>query len=272
MQLHGRAQAADAPAFAVATIKPGKHVTQNAQRPYAGGYSARDVTVSDLIAYAYGLPFGMSGLISGGPKWAYADTFDIEVKAGDDAEGKPNPGLTASQVSAFDRSMVQQFLAARFKLRVHHEAIQVAGFALTIAKSGPRLAHAKDSAPPAENTRTYALGAYLPTPRADPTGLRLTRGDIHAPGVTMDWLAGYLQFQPEMEGHNVSDKTGLIGKFDISLKWSPEKLDASDSPKESSGQTDLFTALREQLGLKLERTKVAADSIVIDSLERPSEN
>lgn len=272
MQPHGRSQSPDAPAFAVATIKPGKHITQNAQRPYAGGYSAKDATLKDLISYAYNLPFGADGLISGGPKWAYTDTFDIEAKAEDAIEARPKANLTSADISNSDRLMLQRLLESRFKVRIHHEARQVEGFALTIASSGPKLTHSSGVPSPADSTRTYAFGAYLPTPPAGRQGMRLTRGDIHAPQATMRWLAGYLQFQPETEGHTVVDKTGLVGEFDLSLKWSAEGIQASSSPKENSEVPDLFTALQQQLGLKLQRIKVIADSIVIDNVEKPSAN
>ena len=88
----------------------------------------------------------------------------------------------------------------------------------------------------------------------------------------MAWLAGYLQFQPETEGQGVADKTGLAGNFDISLRWAPETVTASNPPKDDSGLPDLFTALQLQLGLKLERTRVSVDSIVIDQVEMPPPN
>jgi uncharacterized protein (TIGR03435 family) len=95
----------------------------------------------------------------------------------------------------------------------------------------------------------------------------------------MAWLAGYLQFQPEAEGYTITDNTGLTGEFDIVLKWSPEGqygspsgLPTSDSLREGSQLPSLSTALQEQLGLKLERTRVPADTIVIDTLQKPTEN
>jgi uncharacterized protein (TIGR03435 family) len=272
LQSPGMAQSAQPPAFAVATIKPGRHITQGAQRPYAGGYEAIDVTVNDLISFAYNLPWGADGLVSGGPRWAYTDTFNIEAKSESAIEGKPLDRLTNEQISSLDRSMLQSLLESRFKLSVHHEARQVSGFALTVARGGPKLVHSSPSAmPPADAARTNAFGAKLPRPRA--VGAPLTRGTIHASQVTMSWLAGHLQFQPESEGHTVIDKTGLPGTFDISLKWSSsEGLAADSSPKEGGGLPDLFTALQEQLGLSMERTRVTFDAIVIDSVEKPSEN
>jgi uncharacterized protein (TIGR03435 family) len=229
--------------------------------------------VKDLIAYAYNLPFGTEGFVSGGPKWAYADTYDIELKSEAEVEAKSADHTTVDQVSNQDRFMVQSVLATKFGLRVHHEAKLVQGFALTVTKGGPKLMHSSATAtPPVENTPTYAFGATLPTPQAGHATMRLTPGDIHAPQSNMGWLAGYLQFQPEMQGRAVVDKTALTGNFDISLKWLPEAFTAATSTEDSVKLPGLFTALQEQLGLKLEQTKTTADSIFIDELQRPTEN
>jgi uncharacterized protein (TIGR03435 family) len=261
VRLHAMAQAPNAPAFAVATIKPGKDLPGKSQRPYAGGYEATRVTVEDLISYAYDLPWGTSGLISGGPRWAYTDTFDIEAKSESAIEGKSFNALTNEQIGNLDRLMIQSLLASRFKLKVHHDAKPVPGFSLTVVKGGPKLNHSGTT-------------PLLPSQR-----MRLTRGDIQAWRVTMGWLAGYLQFQPEAEGYIVADNTGLVGEFDISLRWFPEGeygtpagVPVSNPTKEISQFPGLYTALQEQLGLKLERTRVPADTIVIDSIEKPSGN
>src|SRR6185437_3864437 len=256
---------AQTPAFAVATIKPGKHTTQNAQRPYRGGYEARDATVRDLIAFAYNVPFGADSLISGGPKWAYNTTFDIEAKSQADAEGLPSNQQKIADAD-LDRLMLQSLLAARFKLKLHRQTTLVPAFALMIANGGPKFSASKPPPPP-DDTQTYAFGATLPTPRQ--TGMRMLPGDMHAPHATMGWLAGYLQFQPELEGCTVSDKTNLPGEFDVSLKWSPEGARTADTPTSDPG---LFLALQEQLGLKLEPSRGPVKSLVIDHIEKPSEN
>jgi uncharacterized protein (TIGR03435 family) len=166
-QTHAHAQSTSAPAFAVATIKPGQDLPGKGQRPYAGGYEAKRVTVEDLISYAYNLPWGTAGLVSGGPGWAYTDTFDIEAKSEGAVEGKPVNNLTSEQISNLDRLMLQSLLASRFKLRVHHEVKQIPGFALTVARGGTKLTHSKPSASSsADGTQSGA-----------PQPPRLTRGD-----------------------------------------------------------------------------------------------
>jgi uncharacterized protein (TIGR03435 family) len=253
------AQTATTATFAVATIKPGKHVSQNGQRPYRGGYEAKDATVKDLIAFAYDVPFGEDDLISGGPRWAYTSTFDIEAKSEADVDATRLASQNVADTD-LDRMMLQSLLATRFGLKVHRETVQLPAFALVVSGSGTKLQPIKPSA------------AILPPTAADKPMMRLLRGDIHAPKATMNWLAGYLQFQPEMQGRPVADKTGLAGEFDISLKWSPEGMQGGETPKQDPNSTDLFTALQEQLGLKLKRMKVPADAIVIDQVQRPSEN
>ncbi len=188
--------AAASPAFEVATIKPGRNTGSVGQMPTADGFLARDYTVYDLIKYAYNLPWGIDGLISGGPSWAHSATFDINAKT-----EKPMP-IVHGVPTGLDL-MLQALLADRFKLRAHYETKEIPAYALTVAKGGTKLKPwVAPTTPAADSASTYAFGAYLPTPQKG--GMRLERGNIWAPHVTTDWLAGYLQSEIRQ---TVIDKT-----------------------------------------------------------------
>jgi uncharacterized protein (TIGR03435 family) len=148
--------------------------------------------------------------------------------------------------------MYQKLLADRFKLTFHREKRELPAYAITVTKGGPKLAK--------------SLG--------DPNGLPDETGDSDRMGITMrytnvsmDDLAGNLQAMVG-DGKPVVDQTGLTGRFDFTLKWTREQTPSTD-PNASPG---LFTAIQEQLGLKLEPVRAPVDVIVIDHVERPSAN
>jgi uncharacterized protein (TIGR03435 family) len=269
----GRAQATDvaSPSFAAATIKPGRNLPGVGIGFLPGDrFMARDATVKDLIGAAYGLKFGSDDQIVGGPSWVRSAKFDIEGKA-----EEPLPA-EVQKTPNHDRLMLQAMLADRFKLKVHHETRELPVYALIVAKSGAKLTPSVAAATlPGDGPPTYAFGAKLPTP---PKGRGMSQGigDMHAQHVTMGWLAGYLQFQPEIEGRTVIDKTDIAGEFDVTLQWIPEgketRVADSGLPPASATWPPLFVALQEELGLKLESIKGPVDTIVIDSVEMPSQN
>ena len=163
--------------------------------------------------------------------------------------------------------MVQELLAERFKLKLHHETKELPMYAMTVVKSGVKMT-------PVAAVPVPADGAAPAKPQG--SGIRgMGRGQLQGMNTTPDLLANVLGSQPEIGGRMVLDKTGLTGKYDFMLKWTPDAgmagaVDAGAVP-ESSGPS-LFTALQEQLGLRLDATKGMVDTIVIDSVEMPSEN
>lgn len=139
------------------------------------------------------------------------------------------------------KPLLQHLMAQRFKLVVHHETKELQGYFLTVAKNGPKLQAAKD---------TSGMGYIL-------------SNGIRGPGITMPSLAAMLTHPV---GRPVVDKTGIAGIYSIKLNYAPDG--STDSPLPS-----IFTALQEQLGLKLQPQKVDVDMLVIDHLDRvPSEN
>jgi uncharacterized protein (TIGR03435 family) len=240
--------AADAaPQFEVATIKP-------SQSGAAGGSSIVNPSgltnvvgfpVMVLIQFSYNVPRRQ---ISGGPSWLESDRFDIVGKP--NIEGTPN----ASQL----RVMMRKLLADRFQLSLHHEKKELSVYALTLSKGGPKLTEDTDN----PNGLPVFVG------RGGSQGRRVHNS-------TMAELATDLQ---GVLDRSVLDQTGLGAKrFDFVLKWSdvramngatgaPPSVDTPDAPP------DIFTAIQQQLGLKLESTKAQVDVIVIDHVEKPDEN
>jgi uncharacterized protein (TIGR03435 family) len=266
----GWAQVA-APSFDVAAIKPNVSGGQGHGVGFLGGgrLIEKNATVKDLIVDAYGLRMSASeieGLVSGGPAWTGRDRFDIEAKG---------EQLTSEKL---EHAALQRLLAERFKLKLHHEARELPVYALTVAKGGPKLTPWTPPPKPVEPKEpTYALGAMVPTQSADHwRGFRPGRGRLRAMQATMTMLVGSLQFYPETAGLMVIDRTGLTGEYNFLLEWLPEleeqrMKESAMAPPEASWP-GLFTALQDELGLKLELSKGPVDTIVIDSVEMPSAN
>lgn len=223
--------------FEVVSIRPNRSDDRGGgMMPIAGGFSARNLSVNMLIQSAYGLK---PWQIFGGPAWVTVDRYDIEAKT----EG--NPSFKEKL------EMCKPLLADRFQLKFHHETRQAPSYSLTVAKNGPKLQAT------AAGVRGY---------------IRPGRGLIEGKGVTMRGLADFLSGSL---GQSVADKTGVIGDFDIRLEWLPieGELDYKydDRPLDSNGSS-IFTAIQEQLGLRLEASKGPTEVLVIDHIERPSEN
>jgi bla regulator protein blaR1 len=274
-----RAQAAltaDAPlpSFEVASIKP--------NRPGAGGsllktpsgrFVALNVTPKLLIEYAY----EMRDLqVSGGPSWINSERYDINAKMGDAPASLQtlNPDHPPEEL----RLKLQVLLADRFALKLSHQTKELPVYALIISKTGPKLHEA--TVPELDLTNPNS-----PAPQAQATPNHILRSGpdrITAKGAPISSLAAALAGRV---GRIVLDETGLKGTFDFTLRWTPDQPPAatptgpagrnpsidSAPPPDNSGPS-LFTAPQEQLGLKLESTKGPVDTIVIEHIERPSEN
>ena len=173
--------------------------------------------------------------IAGGPGWVGSDRYDIEAKTG--RPEKIEPG----QLSP----LMQGLLSERFHLRVHRETRDLAVYALVAAKSGPKLKPKAEGEGSAMNTKGGP-----------------GRSQLTGTGVSMKLLAGYVG---NRLGRIVLDKTGLSDSYDFTLDWAPEQAPDSSVPS-------LVTALQEQLGLRIESARSPVEVLVIDSIDRPSEN
>jgi len=215
------------------------------------GFTAFNVPLRRVIEEAYGLY--EESRWSGGPAWIDSEKFDINAKV-DVSEAAEFDNLTLDQ----QRALLQQLLADRFKLAVHHETKDLPVYAIRIERSGAKL---QESIP--EHLHPNVMGgAGLVT--------RSRAGFLELQGFSMPHFAALLA-NFNFFGRPVEDKTGLTGHYDISLQWDPNDASSPSVPVESS-EPSIFTALKEQLGLKLESTKAPLDTITIDHVERPSDN
>jgi uncharacterized protein (TIGR03435 family) len=228
------------------------------------GFSAANANVRQLIANAYDVK---DDQVSGGPDWVGSAGYDIEAKV-TDPDG-PHQLTKAQRTQA-----LQALLADRFKLAVHAETKDAPIYALTIAKGGPKLKESKPSdAPPAG----IPPGAVVRGPDgAVPRGSIMRMfgpGNLTAPAMTTTQFAIMLSQQVHQ---TVVDRTGLTGSYDFSLQWTPDNLPPPPPGAEASapdpGGPSIFTAVQEQLGLKLDSTRGPVKTLVIDHIERPSEN
>jgi uncharacterized protein (TIGR03435 family) len=236
------------PAY-VASIKP----NNGAPGEYSttpGRVVARNVTAKFLVAIAYGLqPFQ----ISGGPGWVDSDRFDVEARLEDAKSNSGQEGL-----------MMKSLLANRFKLVLHKDAQQSSVYALVVGGKGPKIKASADQTP----------GAGM-----SPLGsMRVGATSLVGMGVPLGLFASLLGTRL---GQTVIDQTNLPGRYDIDLRWTPDTTEpppsANVDPKDVLRQPDtsgpsVFTAIQEQLGLKLQLTKGFSGFLIIDHLERPDTN
>jgi uncharacterized protein (TIGR03435 family) len=220
---------------------------------------ATNFSLFALILQAYDIK-GCSGpgdatcaLISGGPAWLRSDKFDIEAKSPDSAPEFSMTQFVTGQAPQL-RLMLQALLADRFKLKLHREMKQLPVYELTVAKNGAKLKPAADS----------GNGALLWGMSGKPNGdaaIRLT-GNKKSMAELADSLSN-------IAGRPVLDRTGLKGNFDFSLEYPFDPDTPSATP---FAGPSMFTAFQEQLGLKLDATRVPVEILVIDHVEKPSEN
>ena len=274
------AASAPPPAFEVVSIKPNHEGSGNIMVRMAPGgrFEAHNITVKFLLEDAYGVK---DSQISGAPTWLDTEHYNIDAKAEDSAADNQRK-LDRDAQQAQVRAMLQGMLADRFKLALHHETKELSEYALVVAKNGPKFhettAPAND--PAAQDRPPGPPAPGSPMPRG--TMRMMGRGDLTVSGMGLAQFADMLSRQI---GHVVVDKTGLKGEYDFTLKWTPDEgqgqmfggpgggppRDGAPPPPDPNGPT-IFTALQEQLGLKLESQKGPVDTIVIDHVERPSEN
>jgi uncharacterized protein (TIGR03435 family) len=254
----GQAQSevAKLPVFEVASVKQNKSETAPLKLAFTSdGVTIENATLLNIIRAAYGMFNSVDDKFIGIPNWAKTDRFDIEAKVdGADAAKFQNLNFDQRQL------MVQALLADRFGLQAHHEVRELPVYSLVVAKNGPRLQGSK------------------PVEGADPGGtLKREAGQITGQNIVVSQLVTALT---RTLGRNVIDKTErLPGKYDFTLRWSPDEGETQESPgqggpsrtTDSSGPS-IFTAIQEQLGLKLEPGKGPVDCLVVDRLEKPSAN
>ncbi len=258
-----QSQPITAPAFEVASIKLNRSGDQRArfQMPPGGRINATNITLKQLIIFAYQIK---DTQLAGAPGWIDSDRYDISAKA----EGPASPDQL--------QLMMQTLLADRFKLSLRHEMKEMPMYALVVANDGPKLHEAKDADVDVQPGGARPAGPDGPRPKN--RSMRMGRGQLSAQSARVSMLADLLSSEL---GRVVVDKTGLTGLYDFELKWTPEvsqnqmfkgpdAVGSAPAP-DTSGPT-IFTALQEQLGLKLEAQKGPVEVFVIDHVEKPTEN
>ena len=212
--------------------------------PTESRFRTVNLALRDLIQFAYGVP---DSQILGGPIWLDSVMFDIDAKSDPavDAELRARP---TEQARHQKQLMVQALLADRFQLRVHQETRQLPVYALVVAKDGPKFK------PSQINGTTIDTG----------------RARLHIAG-SDDTISIFARELAQVLGRVVVNQTGLSGRYDLTLRWTPDDAAASASSSPDI-PPDIFTAIQEQLGLKLESTKGPVPVLVIDSVEKPSPN
>jgi uncharacterized protein (TIGR03435 family) len=240
------AQTPPSPEFDVATLKgapvaePGQPLAINLGTMRNGRVTLNNVTLSDCIRFAYGVASDDQVF---GPEWIKAGNVRFEIV------GQAPPNTTEEQL----RLMVRSLLAERLKLRLHQEQKELPFLALTVAKTGSKLAPAR------EDNNTPKLGA----------------GSITHNRMPMAVLAMLLS---RFERQIVIDLTQLTGGFAVNLQWIPDNIrrlaPPDGGPIAINGQQidpngpSLYTAIQEQLGLRLESRRGLVDAIVVDSAEK----
>jgi uncharacterized protein (TIGR03435 family) len=239
------------PSFEVATIKPSRPDARGkgiGVPPGGRRINTLNTTVADLMTFAYGIHVRQ---IVGAPAWIESEKYDLTGQP--DAEGQPNDKQW--------KLMIQKVLADRFQLAFHRDKKELSVYALTAGKNGAKL--------------TKSTG--------DPNGLpglgfrRL--GGLAARNATMSDFTGLLQ--GTVLDRPVIDQTSIMGRYDFTLDWTPDEFQFTafananlpPQPKDDvAPNPDLYTAIQQQLGLKLESTKAATEVFVIDKVEKPTEN
>jgi uncharacterized protein (TIGR03435 family) len=225
-------QAALAPAFEVASIKHSNTTAGSWIRYLPGGRLSAESWLKQLIRLAYGVE---DYQVSGGPGWLASEWYAIEAKAENAGAGKSEMNL-----------MLQTLLADRFKLQLRREVRDFPVYGLLVDRNGPKLRPLKDG-----------------------EVSRCGRDNSFACGITT--TAQLAKSLKNIVGRPVLDKTGLDGKFDVLLDFDTYSS-LGQTPPPDFDKPSLTTALQEQLGLRLEPQKASLPVLVVESIQRPTEN
>jgi uncharacterized protein (TIGR03435 family) len=236
------------PGYEVATIKPSKPEQQGRGFTLQGRHLvARNFTVEGLITLAYNLH---GTQVTGGPDWIKTDHFDMDVLP--DHEGLPSLDQA--------RGIVRKLLADRFGLKFHNDTKELSVYVLSVAKTGPKL------------TKSGSDPSSPPGMGGPPGRMNMRNGS----------MAEFAQVMQGIMDRPVLDQTGLKDRYDLTLRWTPDesqyggRIPPQNTGDSSAASADapppLFTAIQEQIGLKLDAMKAPAKVMVIESVAKPSEN
>lgn len=251
------AQTAPKPAFDIVSIKRQlPPITRNEFRIEPGRFVAEGFAVRYLLMTAYGVH---SGDIVGAPDWVDSARYRIEAEADSTFPKDELP------------RMLQSVLVDRFQLKAHQETRELPAYELLVDRGGPKLKVSEDQTPAEPPPVT---GDRLPPNAITPRGaFGFGAGSVNARAVPLSRLTDFLRLRLDRP---VINKTGLTGLFDIRLQWAPGSEQVGPAldviPQAPLNGPSLFTALQEQLGLRLRAARDPLDVVVIDSIQRPTEN
>lgn len=272
------------PSYEVATVKPAAadaHMMRIQLMP--DGCRMENVQLSLIIRNAYGAQ--SDAQLLGGPEALLDKHFDLQAKMDADDAARLKAMSRDDRQRRMDL-MMQALLRDRFQLKMHVEMRELPVYALVVAKGGSKLQPAAPAPPspapePGAGAQQSGFPDHLPDrppPGASFMRMSSTTAEMHTSGGTMEQLAAMLMGMGQTVDRVILDKTGLTGKYDWVLKWTPAEAGMGLGPKGANGSAPdpdapgLFTALQEQLGLRLEAQKGPVQVIVIDHLEPPSPN
>jgi uncharacterized protein (TIGR03435 family) len=244
------------PQFEVVVIKKTPPETTNWKQEFNPGLmNIQNRSVFQMVKYAYDLKSDTQLLNL--PAWASTEFFDIQGKEDEELIQRLSHAPTP-QYRALQRQLVRGILKERFHLGVHETSVERPIYALVVAPGGAK------------------VKPYMPDDGRTFHGQLGPDGKVDARGVSMQFLADRISSLPEAGGRVVVDRTGMAGEYDWSLRWTPENLSAAPpvagDPTGGESAPSLFTALEEQLGLKLVRQKGTIPALVVDRVERPTDN
>jgi uncharacterized protein (TIGR03435 family) len=231
-------------AYEVASIRPAKPSDGMSWNTTVDGFTAKGASARWLIMNAYDLI--TEDQLSGLPEWANTEQFDLQAKVDADTSEALKKLSGKEKGQQYDH-MLQALLAGRFNLKIRRETKPIPVYALVVAKGGAKLKETPVNTPMDYAWNSGGNGSTF-------SGHGIETGNLASN------LSGTV-------GRLIVDKTGLTGKYDVELKWSSE-----DNPGSGDSGPSIFTALQEQLGLKLESTKAPVETIVVEHIDKPSEN
>jgi uncharacterized protein (TIGR03435 family) len=234
------------PAFEVTSVKVNKQPPRERHLEFGCSPNGRFVSLGEDLRVPFFWAFNVKPFqVSGLPGWIDAPDaiFDIETRAAGD--------ISEDQC----RLMVRTLLADRFKLAVSRSTKEILAYVLTAAKNGPKMRRVNPNDEPKPGGGVRIMG--------NPVGV--PPGQAPFQGWSMEQLANFLTGQPSLDGRPVVDRTGLTGIYEINLDYAFRAGFAGEKP-------EIFTAVQEQLGLKLDSVKATFDVLVVDRLEKPDAN
>jgi uncharacterized protein (TIGR03435 family) len=252
------------------SLATGKGIIRQRLMINPGVFVATNASTFDLIRTAFGVK---DYQISGAPDWFYSELYDVDAKAEesviDEIQLQGN-----DQRSLANQRMAQALLEDRFKLTLHHETKNLPAYSLVVADPG-KLHEAQGDCPPPPTQPDWQPGMPSPPPPCGDLRLFYWVGHFDGLKVPVTKLVATLS---DLTRTAVSDKTNLTGKYDINFEWAPEPSQFPPrpayvpAPQPDPNREPLPTAIQKQLGLKLEPQTAPMDILVIDHVEKPSQN